>query len=167
MKKLFTLIVGLFTAAAVFAAAGPAVMLKNNSNYRVEIDGRAYDQSQTRIELGNTYGYSNHTINVYEVRRGLFAKNRLISSKTFSLSQNDMMIMVDQSGNIRMRELGNTNTNRGGKGWQKNKYKKNKKNKHGEYDDENDDYGYDSRDQRNQERERRRGDRERRNRREF
>jgi len=131
MKKLFTLMVALASSVAIFAADhNPAVMLRNSSsrNFRVVIDGRSYDQAQARIEMGNSYGYNNgydrvsdrgngydnrinsrrqiHTVSVYQVSRGFFKRQILVDSKTFTLDRNDVMVMVDWRGDIRIQEMG-------------------------------------------------------------
>ncbi len=101
MKKIFTLIAGLFITAAVFAAAPrPTVTVTSNKNFRIVIDGRSYFGSNASIKLANL-GTGQHTIKVYEMRTGMFSRTeKLVSSSSFSLGRNDVQIKVDNFGRI-------------------------------------------------------------------
>lgn len=109
MKKMFTLVAGLFMTIALFAAdRKPSVMLNNNSRqFKVVIDGRSYFGDNVRIDLDNYYGYNSnkiHTIKVYEMRRGYFQREKLVDATTFYLGKRDMVINVDRFGNVRIQE---------------------------------------------------------------
>ena len=139
MKKIFTLFAGLLMAVAAMAAdRRPVVLLENRSmrNYKVVIDGKSYFGDHARVVLdnfnngygngynndnGNGYGFGSyqtakrvHTIKVYEISRGFFARERLVDATTFMVGRNDITIRIDYSGQIRLREMRN---NRGYSDW--------------------------------------------------
>lgn len=128
MKKIFTLFAGLLMAAAVFAAdRRPMVTVSNsNKNYKVVIDGRTYFGSSLNaiyLDNANVYGKPAnrmHTVKVYELKRGFFVRERLVDAATFMVGRNDIMIKIDFSGQIKIREMKdfgrNDRNDRNGKG---------------------------------------------------
>jgi hypothetical protein len=101
MKKIFTLLAGLFFSAAIFAADHrPMVTISSSRNYKIVVDGRSYFSSSATIRLGNLQG-GMHMIRVYEMQRGGFVKQeRLISTSSFRLGRKDVDIMVDRFGRV-------------------------------------------------------------------
>lgn len=109
MKKIFTLVVASFMTVALFAAdRRPSVTLTADKKYEVVIDGRSYASA-----IGNTMDISlfnngRHTIKVYQLKNGLFSKQKkLVSSTTFQLNRSSLDISVDRSGRINIREQKN------------------------------------------------------------
>src|SRR5262245_27118956 len=106
MKKIYLLIA---VALLTFSASAQNVIVRADNNYDVSIDGRNYEGNATVPNLG----YGQHAVNVYEVKKGFLGigkKRTLISSSGFELRNNDVMIDVDQYGQLRINELGNNNT---------------------------------------------------------
>jgi hypothetical protein len=100
MKKIFTLFAGLVMAVAVMAAdRGPSVTISSNKNYKIMIDGRSYFGSNTSIQLNNLMS-GTHTIKVYEMKKGFFSRERLVSTSSFKLNRKDISIKVDNFGRI-------------------------------------------------------------------
>jgi hypothetical protein len=126
MKKIFTLVLASFMTVALFAAdRRPSVTLTADKKYEVIIDGRSYASA-----IGNTMDISllsnssRHTIKVYELKNGLFSKQKkLVSSSTFQLNRSSLAIAVDRSGRITIREE------------QDNRYGKNDNKRDNKYDD--------------------------------
>jgi hypothetical protein len=108
MKKMFTLVTGLLFAAALMAAdRRPVVTINSNNNFKIVIDGKSYFGDNITIRLSDLYG-NNHSIKVYEMRRGYFGRTeRLISKSFFQTGCKDMMIRIDRFGNISIREKRN------------------------------------------------------------
>ena len=108
MKKIYLLLaIGLL--GATISASAQNVILRLDNNYDVSIDGRNYESNATLPDLG----YGQHTVNVYEVKKGFLGigkKRNLVSSSGFDLRNNDVMIDVDQYGQLRINQLGNNNT---------------------------------------------------------
>lgn len=106
MKKMFTLLSGLFMAVAVMAAdRRPVVTVNSMKNYKVVIDGKAYFTNNSHISIANL-GRGYHFIQVFEMRRGYFErKERLVSSTSFTLRKNDLRIFINRFGDIRIREF--------------------------------------------------------------
>lgn len=106
MKKMFTLLSGLLLAVAVMAAdRRPVVTVNSMKNYKIVIDGRTYFSNNNGIHINNL-GRGHHFIQVFEMRRGYYERReRLVASTTFSLRKNDVKILVDYFGQIRIREL--------------------------------------------------------------
>lgn len=105
MKKMFTLFSGLLLAVAVMAAdRRPVVTVNSMKNYKIVIDGKAYFSGNSSIHIANLRnGY--HFIQVFEMRRGYFERReRLVASTSFSLRRNDVRILIDYFGNIRIKE---------------------------------------------------------------
>lgn len=105
MKKIFTLIAATFLTVAVFAADHrPVVTINGGRNYQVVIDGKNY------VSYGNTISIANlcdgeHTIKVFEVRRGFFFRQiRLVSSSCFQVRNNDVDICLDFRGQVSISE---------------------------------------------------------------
>jgi hypothetical protein len=108
MKKILGLFLGSMMAFS-FSVAGRDPVIKvntSNSNYDVRIDGRAYSNA------GNIYLYEgNHEVEVYKVKKSLFGKRKvLVSRSSFDLSSNDIMIYVDDAGQVRLDNAGNSAT---------------------------------------------------------
>lgn len=137
MKKIYLLLaVGIL--AATISASAQNVVLRMDNNYDVAIDGRNYEGNATIPNLG----YGQHTVKVYEVKRGLLGigkKRTLVSSSGFELRNNDVTIDVDQNGQLRINEVGNSNT-------QNRRYDDRNRDRN---DDRNRDRNYDRNDERN------------------
>lgn len=108
MKKIFTLALFSFMSLALFAAdRRPSVTLTADKKYEVVIDGRSYASgigNVMDVQLSNTKN-GRHTIKVYELKNGLFSKQKkLVSSKTFELNRSDLEISVDRLGRITIWE---------------------------------------------------------------
>lgn len=107
MKKIyFLLAVTLF--AATLSVSAQRVILRLNNNYEVNIDGRYYGTNETVPTLN----YGQHTVKLYEVRPGILGigkKRNLISSSTFEMRDNDVIIEADQYGQLRINQVGNNN----------------------------------------------------------
>ena len=121
MKKIFTLVLASFMTVALFAAdRRPSVTLTADKKYEVVIDGRSYASAignTMDIALFNTNG--RHTIKVYQLKNGLFSKQKkLVSSTTFQLNRSSLDISVDRSGRINIRE---ERSRRDDKKWDNNK----------------------------------------------
>ena len=108
MKKIYLLLaVGIL--AATISASAQNVILRMDNNYDVSIDGRNYEDNATLPNLGD----GRHTVNVYESKRGFLGigkKKTLVTSSDFELRNNDVTIDVDQNGQLRINEVGNSNT---------------------------------------------------------
>ena len=108
MKKIYLLLtIGLFVAT--ISASAQNVVLRLDDKYDVSIDGRNYANNSTI----STLGQGQHTINVYEVKKGFLGigkKKELVSTSNFELRNNDVTIDVDQYGQLRINESGNYNT---------------------------------------------------------
>jgi hypothetical protein len=105
MKKIFTLLTGLFITLAVFAANRPMVTVKANKNYEIVIDGKSYFSNHgNMINIGNLVA-GRHTVRVFEINRSLFRSTRkLVSSAGFRLKNKDVAITVDRFGQLRIIE---------------------------------------------------------------
>ena len=129
MKKIYLLLaVGIL--AATISASAQNVVLRIDNNYDVSIDGRNYEGNATIPNLGDGH----HTVNVYEVKPGFLGigkKRTQVSSSGFELRNNDVTIDVDQNGQLRINEVGNSNT------------------QNRRYDDRNTNRNYDQNDERN------------------
>lgn len=108
MKKIYLLLtIGLFVAT--ISASAQNVILRLDDKYDVSIDGRNYANNSTI----STLDYGQHTVNVYEVKKGFLGigkKKELVSTSNFELRNNDVTIDVDQYGQLRINESGNYNT---------------------------------------------------------
>jgi hypothetical protein len=106
MKKIFTLTLGVFLTAMLFAAdRRPVVKLKSAKNFEVVIDGRSYFSHNGVMDIPYVFA-GRHAIQVYEVRRGLFGRTakRLVDSENFVLGRNDLTITVNRQGNVKIKE---------------------------------------------------------------
>jgi hypothetical protein len=104
MKKLFTLVVASFVAIGV-SARQPQVILNSPTEFDVKIDGQFFSGNSTVIP---SLSQGVHTIEVYSVKGGILGlgkKRELVSSKQFSLRNNDVRIDVDQYGQARITEI--------------------------------------------------------------
>jgi len=110
MKKLFTLAFGLFSLVLFAAGRTPSVTITTSNNHEVWVDGKNYF-TQTS---GNTVTIpdmqvGNHTIEVYQVTNKIFRKDRtLVTRSGFNLNDRDLIINVDNNGQLNIRESGNT-----------------------------------------------------------
>lgn len=110
MKKLFTLAFGLFSLVLFAAGRAPSVTITTSNNHEVWVDGKNYF-TQTS---GNTVTIpdmqvGNHTIEVYQVTNKIFRKDRtLVTRSSFNLNDRDLIINVDNNGQLNIRESGNT-----------------------------------------------------------
>lgn len=109
MKKIFTLIlVSFFTLVAMAFDRRPTLSIKNNTHYKVLIDGRVlrndYDGS---FEIRNM-SFGRHTVAVIEEKNSLFfgRRNQVISRKDFRVDGNDrrIMIYVGRFGDVNIRK---------------------------------------------------------------
>ena len=118
MKKIFTLLTALFITASLMAAdRRPVIKLNNNNNYKVVIDGRSYFGDDINIRP-DQFIRGQHTVRVYEMRRGFFGRTeRLVSSTTFFMDKDNVVIRIDRFGGIMVREERKGHWNKGyGKG---------------------------------------------------
>jgi len=106
MKKIFTLVAGMLLTATVFAAdRRPVVTVNSSKNYKIVIDGKNYFGDHMTLRLDG-YFRTNHTIKVFEMRRGFYVKGeRLVDAAIFQVNRNDVAIFIDRFGNIRIREM--------------------------------------------------------------
>ena len=106
MKKMFTLLSGLFLSFALLAAdPRPVVTLTSMNSYKVVIDGRPVFTNNSQISLRNlSRGY--HSIQVFEMRRGYYQqREKLVSSSSFFLKRNDIRILINRFGDVRIKEI--------------------------------------------------------------
>ena len=105
MKKIFTLLVVSLLATSLFAADHrPVIKLNNNKNNKVVIDGRTYFGDDITIRP-DYFMRGQHTIRVFEMRRGLFGRTeRLVDEAIFRMDRDNILIKVDFAGNIKIRE---------------------------------------------------------------
>ena len=110
MKKLFTLAFGLFTFVLFAAGRQPSVTITTSNNYEIWIDGKNYIPKNS----GNTVNVpdmqlGSHTVEVYQVTNKIFRKDHtLVTRSTFNLNDRDLIINVDNNGQLNIRESGNT-----------------------------------------------------------
>jgi hypothetical protein len=107
MKKIFTLLSGLFLAVAVMAAdRGPDLTIRSSKNYKIVIDGRTFFSRNSLLRI-NDLPRGMHNIRVYEMKtgRGLFGnRERLVSSKSFRMNKKDVRILIDYAGRINVMQ---------------------------------------------------------------
>jgi len=116
MKKIFTLLTGLFLVVAVMAAdRGPDLTIRSSKNYKIVIDGRTFFSRNSVLRI-NDLPRGMHNIRVYEMKtgRGLFGnRERLLSSTSFRMNKNDVRILIDNAGRINvMQERNNVRNDR-------------------------------------------------------
>lgn len=106
MKKILTLVfVSVFGVAVLAADHRPMVTLTTARQYEVVIDGMKYGSGTGRAMNVSLKNKRQHTIKVYELRGGLFSKQkRLVSSQTFRVGRNDVDITVNRFGQVFIRE---------------------------------------------------------------
>ena len=102
MKKIFTLMAGLFLTVAVMAAdRGPDLTVRMSRNYKVVIDGRTFYSNGSTLRINHLpRGY--HTIQVFEVRNtGFFGqRQRMVNASSFRMGKDDIKIFIDMQGRI-------------------------------------------------------------------
>jgi hypothetical protein len=120
MNKLYSLILILFISAAAFAAERPrsgrlTISTFDNSDIRVEIDGRRYSSNDNSVRINNiNSGY--HSVQVFRRQSsGVFGGNRekLVYSSSINVRpefQTD--ILIDRSGRAQVREYDLNRNNR-------------------------------------------------------
>lgn len=103
MKKIFTLLTGLFLAVAVMAAdRGPDLTIRSAKNYKIVIDGRTFFSRNSVLRINNL-PRGMHNIRVYEMKRGRGSfgnRERLVSSTSFRMNKKDVRILIDNAGRI-------------------------------------------------------------------
>ncbi len=133
MKKIFTLVLGLMLAIAIFAAdRGPTVTVNAPKKYEIVIDGRQYSTNYgNAISISNMFN-GRHNIRVYELRPGFFMnRKRLVASSMFQLRNSDIQINVDRLGQLQITE------SRFGGGWNDHSYGRGNDRDHGNDRDRN------------------------------
>jgi hypothetical protein len=97
MKKYLLFALGAVLAFSLSASARlPQVTVRVAKNYEVVIDGQTY-KGNNAIP-GMYQGY--HQVQVYSTRGFILKQRTLISSSSFNLRNNDVMIDVDQNGQL-------------------------------------------------------------------
>ncbi len=116
MKKIFTLIASSLLSLSVFAAGHqPTITITSEKNFRIVVDGKSYSGSNISISPWDFYD-GMHSIQVYDMQKGLFRnfsfgrfdrddRARMISSTTFQVQRNDVMIHVDCFGRITVSQV--------------------------------------------------------------
>ena len=107
MKRIFTMFLGLFLTAAVFAAdRRPDVTIVSAKKYEIVIDGKTYFSNSRMMNINNLRN-GRHHIRVYELNnRGysIFKRKQLVASKSFFLKNQDVKINIDRYGHMTIRE---------------------------------------------------------------
>lgn len=105
---MFTLVSGLLMAVALMAAdRRPVVTVNSMDNFRIVIDGKTYFSNRNSIHIANL-NRGQHSIQVYEMRRGFYdRRERLVSSTSFFLKKQDLRILISRTGQLRIREIRN------------------------------------------------------------
>ncbi|HEX2683602.1 MAG TPA: hypothetical protein VHL77_06705 [Ferruginibacter sp.] len=107
MKKIFTLAIATLMTVALFAAdRHPSVTLTTAKRYEVVIDGRSYASGMGNMMNVNLLNRKQHTVKVYELKGGLFSKQkRLVSATTFNTNgRKDIAINVNRIGQITVKQ---------------------------------------------------------------
>jgi hypothetical protein len=107
MKKIFTLPIATLMTVALFAAdRRPSVTLTTAKRYEVVIDGTSYASGMGNMMNVNLLNRAQHTIKVYELKSGLFSKQkRLVSTTKFtSNGRSDIAINVNKIGQITIKQ---------------------------------------------------------------
>jgi hypothetical protein len=139
----------------------------NNNNQNSALLVKAYSQNRFVVSVDNNYEYQsnnnnngnqvnvgslmagNHTVNIYELKRGLFGNQRkqlIYNSVLYFKPGFETTINIDYNGQININEMplynnngggscNNGNNGNNGNGWGKGKGKKNKYKKHGNHND--------------------------------
>jgi hypothetical protein len=114
MKTFFIFLLGsLLTVTAFAADRRPTVTISGSRDYQIVIDGRRVinnngNYNSNYMQL-NGLRNGRHTMEVYEMRRGLFGfggNSRRISASEFTLWNNDLNINIDRFGSVRVYESG-------------------------------------------------------------
>jgi hypothetical protein len=109
MKKFTLFLLGGLLAFTISANAQQAT-LRIYKNYEVAIDGQYYSGNRTISNLSQGY----HQIQVYH-KTGFIAKTRkLVSSSSFNMRNSNVMIDVDQNGQLQIYQDSYSNNNNGG-----------------------------------------------------
>lgn len=142
MNKLYSLMLILFISVTAFAADRPrsgrlTISTYDNSDIRVEIDGRRYSSNDNYVRISNvTSGY--HSVQVFRRQSGnLFggSRERLVySNNIYVRPEFQTDVLIDRSGRAQVREYDLSRNNR------------NNRNKNDDWDRRNDngrweDYG--------------------------
>ena len=122
MKKIFTLAIASLLTVALFATdRKPSVTIFSTKKYEIVVDGKSYFSSNaSSMSIANLRN-GNHTVTVYTTNQGFgFRKiKRVVSSTNFMLRNNDVQIVVDQAGRIKVSES-RFGKDRDDRGWDKN-----------------------------------------------
>jgi hypothetical protein len=141
MKKLFTLIAGslLMLAASAQSADAfrsqsmskdlykgrPSVVVHSSKRFDIVVDGRSF-VNDGNINLSMLRD-GRHTIQVFELSRGIFQKRRhLVSTSNFTIRNKNLRIDVDLVGRIRITESKNRFDN--DRGWDNDRGRDNDRN---------------------------------------
>ncbi len=109
MKRIFTLAVAVLMTTLLLAAdRGPTVILNSSKNFEIVIDGRSFVANGRTITL-DRLNSGRHTIRVFELRRGFRGnvQKRLVSQSSFRLRNQDLLIRVNNKGEILTKESRN------------------------------------------------------------
>ena len=118
MKKIFTFLFASLIAATTFAAGHqPTVTINGSRNYEIMIDGRKYVTNNKSVINLTDLRNGQHSVKVYDMKGKFIRKPKLVAASTFRLSNNDVAINVDRSGNVQISESRNgwDRDNRNGK----------------------------------------------------
>lgn len=112
MKKYILFALGAVLAFSLSAAARlPQVSVRVSKNYELTIDGQTYKGSNTIPGLSQGY----HQVQVYSTKGGFILKKRtLVSSSSFNLRNNDVMIDVDENGQLHIYQDSYSRNDRNG-----------------------------------------------------
>lgn len=100
MKTILTLISFITISSAAFAGGkNPSVTVTSTGEYTIVVDGKRFN-NEKKISLTDLKK-GTHYIDVWKKKKGLFGgKLKLVSSKQFELTKNDLHIDVNFSGYI-------------------------------------------------------------------
>jgi hypothetical protein len=105
MKKIFTLAVAALMTTLAMAADRPSVILNSSRNFEVVIDGRSFVTNGRTVTLDHLRT-GRHSIRVYELKRGFRGniQKRLVSRSHFNLRNRDVLIRINQFGEVMTKE---------------------------------------------------------------
>ena len=105
MKKIFTLAVAALMTTIAMAADRPSVILNSSRNFEVVIDGRSFITNGRTVTLDHLR-QGRHSIRVYELKRGYRGnvQKRLVSRSQFNLRNRDVLIRINQFGEVMTKE---------------------------------------------------------------
>ena len=108
MKKIFTLAVAALMTTIAMAADRPSVILNSSRNFEVVIDGRSFITNGRTVTLDHLRT-GRHSIRVYELKRGFRGnvQKRLVSRSHFNLRNRDVLIRINQFGEVFTKESRN------------------------------------------------------------